>query len=255
MLLQHRSLLSLDHDETWTYSELHGAQVAQAHGLNIAFFGAAAIVRHARLQGSALGPDREEVDYRDETEDPLNGNGDPMDVTGNTWGSPPTDFSETSLVGESYSGYTNPGVAPLPFVVYDSAAWIFNGTGLQNGSSLPGVIGSDIDHLDPSSPSNIQVLGHSALPLSDVYTNQGRWGGYTYSDMTYYTDPTSGGGVFDSGTVNWIYALSPCSTSVSCPSAAVQKITGNLLWLFGQGPAGKSIPSAPNWRSISPPGS
>ena len=221
IILKHRALLSLDHDETWTYSEREGAQVALDHGVNIAFFGAAAVLRHARLQPSPLGPGREEVNYRDETEDPLAATGNPMQVTGNTWSSPPANWPETGFVGQVYSGYTDPGVAPVPFVVEDSSAWIFKGTGLHDGDSVPGVINSDIDHIVPSSsmPQNIEVLGHSPLPLSKVYTNQGMWNGYTYSDMTYYSDPTSEGGVFDSGTVNWIYAITPCPASAtSCPA-------------------------------------
>ena len=61
---------------------------AVAHGVNVVYFGAAAMVRHARLESSPLGPDREEVDYRDAYEDPLNGVGNPMQVTGNTWETP-----------------------------------------------------------------------------------------------------------------------------------------------------------------------
>jgi hypothetical protein len=245
IILQHRALLSTGHDETWTYNERQGAETALKHGINLAFFSAAAVVRHARLQPSALGPDRQEVDYRDSSEDPLNGSGNPMEVTGNTWSSPPTDWSATGFVGQIYSGYLNLG-SFAPFVVAEANAWIFKGTGLQNGSQLPGVIGSDIDHLDASSPPNIEVFGHSPVPLSLSYTNQGRWGGNTYSDMTYYTDPSSGAGVWDSGTVNWINALG---------TSQLATITGNLLWLFGQGPAGTRIPSVANWRTIEPAGS
>jgi hypothetical protein len=204
------------------------------------------VLRHSRLQASALGPDRQEVDYRDSTEDPLNGTGDPRQVTGNTWSSPPTSWSEIRLIGEIYSGYLNTG-STAPFVVAEANAWIFKGTGLQNGSQVPGVIASDIDHLDVSAPTNIEVFGHSPVPLSVAYTNQGQWGGNTYSDMTYYTDPTSGAGVWDSGTVNWVNALAT--------SSPIATITGNLLWLFGQGPAGRHIPSVPNWRGIVPAGS
>ncbi|HXW33334.1 MAG TPA: N,N-dimethylformamidase beta subunit family domain-containing protein, partial [Acidimicrobiales bacterium] len=256
--LQHRAILSLGHDETWTYNEREAAQNALNHGVNIAFFGAASVLRHSRLQASAFGPDREEVDYRDEAEDPLDNGSDPMQVTGNTWSSPPASWPETAFVGEVYSGYLDPGAAPVPFVVEDSSAWIFKGTGLHDGSEVPGVIVSDIDHIDPSQsmPTNIQVLGHSPVPLSDAYTNQGGWDGYTYSDMTYYTDPASEAGVFDSGTVNWVFALTPCSSSnTSCPSNTVGQITGNLLWLFGQGPAGNMVPSVANWQSVTPSGS
>ena len=161
-----------------------------------------------------------------------------MDVTGNSW-----EHRQPTGLKQAWSERATAATPIQGRPRYRSSsttrnAWIFKGTGLHDGSSLPNVIDSDIDHLDPSSPSNIQVLGHSPLALSSVYTNQGEWGGYTYSDMTYYTEE-SGAGIFDSGTVNWIYALSPCTgPRGSCPSTAIQQITGNLLWLFGQGPAG-----------------
>ena len=245
-ILRHKTLLSLAHDETWTYNERQGAEVAFQHGVNLAFFGAAAVLRHSRLEPSALGPDRQEVNYRDESEDPLNGSGNKMQVTGNTWTAPPANWPETSWVGEIYSGYLNTG-SSAPFVVAEADAWIFKNSGLRTGAQLPGVIASDIDHLDASSPKNIEVFGHSPVPLSMAFTSQGKWDGDTYSDMTYYTDPSSGAGVWDTGTVNWINALDS--------SQPVGTITGNLLWLFGQGPAGKRIPSAPNWRMIVPSGS
>ena len=72
--------------------------------------------------------------------------GNPLQVTGNTWSSPPTSWSEIPFVGELYSGYLD-GTDSAPFVVYDAAAWLFAGTGLQNGRSSPGVIESDVDHL------------------------------------------------------------------------------------------------------------
>jgi hypothetical protein len=253
LLLQHKVLLSLGHDESWSYNERQAAQTAQNAGMNIVFFGAASVLRHVRLQASPLGPDREEVDYRDSAEDPLNGQGNPMQVTGNTWSAPPSNWSEIGLVGEMYSGYITTGSAN--FVVADASSWIFKGTGLHNGSSLPGIITSDFDHVSPGppTPGDLQVLGHSPIPLSEAYTNQGRWGADTYSDMTYYTDPTSDAGVLDTGDNNWINSLTPCSGGVPpCPAAAVAKITGNLLWLFGQGPAGHFLPSTNNLMTILP---
>ena len=241
VLLQHRALLSLDHDEVWTNSERLAALAAAAKGVNMVFFGAAPVLRHARLQASALGRDREEVDYRDSSEDPLNGAGNPYEVTGNTWSSPPSSWDETIFVGENYSGYLLPNAPSAAFVVYNATAWIFRGTGLAKGSSVPDVIASDIDHLDPSAPmpADLQVLGHSPVPLADAYTNQGDWGDDTYSDMTYYTNPKSGSGVFDSGTVNWLTALVACSAK-ACPATEIGKITGNLLAVFGQ--AGRPHP-------------
>lgn len=257
MLLQHRALIALDHDETWTNAERVGALSALAAGVNMAFFGAATLVRHARLEPSGLGLDRQEVDYRNSLEDPLDGHGSPMDVTGNTWGSPPSDWNASSFVGQIYSGYLEPGEPNAAMVPLVASSWIFAGTGLAAGQSIPSMINSDIDHIDPAGPipADLEVLAHSPIPLSEVYTNQGAWGGMTYSDMTYYTDPSSHGGVFDSGDNVWVGALRPCSPVSACPSAVVRKMTENVLRLFGQGPAGKLAASVANWRAVTPPGS
>ncbi len=259
-LLQHRVLLSLGHDECWSYAERVAAQRAFAHGVNLVFFGASAILRHVRLQSSPLGPDGEVVDYRDSEEDPLNGKASPNLVTGNAWYSPPTDFYESSLTGEMYAGYINPGEPAAPFVVYDASSFLFKGTGLHDGSQLPGVIAADFDHVSESwpMPSDLQVLGHSPIPVNTTTTDLGQWGNYTYSDMTYWTSPAHKGGVFDSGDNGWVPAMRACvpANSACSPSAAeVGKITGNLLRLFGQGPAGSIDPSVANWRSMTPAGS
>jgi hypothetical protein len=181
-----------------------------------------------------------------------------MQVTGNTWLSPPTDWSPVPFVGEEYAGYLDPG-RTAPFVVADASAWVFRHTGLRDGSQLPGVIASDIDHLGgPAAPGvNLQVLGHSPISLAAAFTGMGQWNGLTYSDMTYYTDPSSRAGVLDTGDNNWIDSLSPChpAPAAGCAAPEVARITGNILWLFGQGPAGRLVASVSNARSISPPGS
>ena len=50
--------------------------------------------------------------------------------------------------------------------------------------------------------------------------------------------------------------MAPCPGNVSdCPAPTIQKMTGNLLRLFGQGPAGDRIPSKANWQTVQPVGS
>jgi hypothetical protein len=248
-LLQQRTMLSLGHDECWDLRERDAAVAARKAGVNLVFFAASAILRHVRLQASPLGPDREEVDYRNSSKDPLDGTGNPLEVTGNTWSSPPTDWPESPFVGESYGGFLEPNAPPAAFVVADASSWVFAGTGLQNGSALPGVLRSDFDELGPPGtfPSNVQVLAHSPIPLSSVQTNQATAHGDAFSDMTYYTDSASDAGVLDSGTNNWIPMLSACPvTQAGCSTGMVRHITGNILHLFGQGPAGRTEPSVPN---------
>jgi hypothetical protein len=143
-------------------------------------------------------------------------------------------------------------------VVYDASSWLYAGTGLHDGSVIPGVIGSDIDHLNPSRalvPANLQVLAHSPVALSEAYTNQGTWSGRTYSDFTYYTDPTSRAGVVDTGNTTFIGDLGLCTTNPGDCQPVLLRIVGNLLHVFGQGPAGSIAPPAANWRSVTPSGS
>ncbi len=251
-LLAHKVLLSLGHDECWSLGERRAAIAAEQAGVNMVFFGASAILRHVRLQASPLGADREEVDYRDGSADPLNGVGNPLQVTGNTWSSPPADWSEVGFVGENYVGFVEPGEPSFPFVVADADAFIFKGTGLANGSKVPGVIATDLDEFDSGDyPANLEILGHSPVPLQDAISEEGDLQGYLDSDMTYWSDTKSHAGIFDSGTTNWIPSLAPCPvTTAACPAAMVGRITGNLLALFGKGPAGLYAPSTANWQTI-----
>jgi N,N-dimethylformamidase beta subunit-like, C-terminal len=254
VLLNHRAVLSLGHDECWELRERQAAVAAHNRGVNIAFFGASPVLRHVRLQDSQLGPNREEVDYRDSRQDPLNGHGSPLEVTGNTWGSPPANWPESDFVGDMYNGFLGPDAPPANFTVVDSRAWIFQGTGLADGSVLPGVIRSDVDHFDPgmAHPANVEIFGHSSAPIAQAQPNS-KQGNVFYSDMTYYTDPASKAGMFDSGTNNWIPALEQCPASAAgCPVSSVGRITGNLFRVFGQGPAGATQPSVPNWQRIYP---
>lgn len=253
LLLAHKAMFSLGHDECWELRERVAAVAAHNAGVNLAFFGASAVLRHVRVQGSGLGPDREVVDYRDSAADPANGHGDPREVTGNTWANPPASWPEESFVGEAYNGFLEPDVKQAALQVAKGSSWIFAGTGLQDGALVPGVIGSDVDSLEPRTghAPDVEVLAHSTLDAR-IAQARTRDGDRFYSDMTYYTDPHGQGGVWDSGTNNWITDLTPCEAGQSCPADMIGAITGNLLKLFGQGPAGRTQPSQPNWQRFYP---
>ncbi|MHB1497809.1 MAG: N,N-dimethylformamidase beta subunit family domain-containing protein [Acidimicrobiales bacterium] len=240
LLLNHKALITLGHDETWTMSERNGVIKARASGVNIVFLGATPVLRHARLQPSPLGPDREEVDYRDPQLDPIYAT-DPLAATGNTWAQPPDNADPSAIVGNTYLGY---GLND-PMVVTDAGAWPWAGTGVTNGTELPGVLAGDYDGYDPSSedPAGVEILAHSP-----VQAQQHVAGTSPYSDMTYYTWP-HGGGVLSTGTIGWIPAMESCTgTLPKCPARVVQAATGNIFHLFGQGPASKTHPSVANWQ-------
>jgi hypothetical protein len=249
---RHKVLLSLGHDECWSLAERQAAIAATGLGMNVVFFGASPILRHVRTQASPLGPDRELVDYRDAAEDPLLGKASPLEVTGNEWASPPTSWPEYDFVGDTYEGFLEPGIT-VGLLVADPGSWVFAGMGLRAGEIIPGVIGSDVDKFDLSmgQPSDDQILAHTRLPADLGQTSQPPF----YSDMTYYTAVSSGSGILDTGTNNWIPALGydrvGCSRAGKvCARRALSQITGNILRIFGLGPAGRTHPSAPNWRQV-----
>ena len=216
------------------------------------------MVRHVRLEPSILGLNRQEVDYRNSGEDPLNAKGtDPMNVTGNTWEDPPSSWSPISQIGEEYSGYLSPDVF-VPMVISDGNSWVFKGTGLANGSSIADVVASDFDHVIPSpaEPANVDVLAHSPIPLSEGTAGGTVWNGVSYSDMVYFTNPVSHAGTIDTGNNVWVGDLASCTgADPHCPAPTLTAITNNILHVFGQGPAGLIDPATSNLASIVPAGS
>lgn len=233
-MLHHRAIISLGHDEYWSLAMRNGVEAARDHGVNVAFLGANAVFRRIRLESSALGPMRHEVNYRSARLDPMTGK-DNAEVT-TSWRERPAARPESTLTGVLYE--CNP--VDVNGVVADASSWVFAGSGLKNGDQIPGLIGSEYDRVTPQSPtpSTIQVLFHSPLTCRKKKS---------FSDAAYYTAP-SGAGVFSTGTGAWI-----CKLLTGCPAdrpmlpdSRIRVITTNVLRAFAAGPAGIAHPSNPN---------
>jgi hypothetical protein len=231
LLLNHRALLTLGHDEYWSTAMRTGAATARDHGVNLAFLGANAVFRHVRFESSPLGADRHVVDYKSATEDPTP---DKNEKTVD-WRGPPLDHPESALIGQQYE--CNPVSADM--VVFDESSWLLSGTGLRAGTHLPKLVGTEYDRYVPSAatPPNVEVIAHSPVQCRAKPS---------YSDMTYFSAP-SGAGVFATGTGWWVNSLiGPCPQGGCRHSDLVVAITWNLLEAFGSGPAGLVHPSVSN---------
>ncbi len=238
LLLNHKVLVSLGHDEYWSTAMRQEAEFARDHGINLMFLGANAVYRHIRFQPSPLGADRLEVDYKSASEDPLYGK-DNSEVTVN-WPDPPLNQPESELIGDMYD--CNPVHAAL--TVSEASSWVFAGTNAQNGDQYEGLVGSEYDRYFPGlpGPRNIEILAHSFLRCRGIQS---------FSDMTYYTAP-SGAGVFATGTNVWVGSLSqscPPNTA-NCPGDFTRQVTKNVLQVMAAGPAGQNHPSQPNWTTL-----
>ncbi len=232
LVKHHRAFISLGHDEYYSLAMRQGLQQARDAGVNLAFLGANAIYRHIRLQPSPLGPDREEIDYKDPYQDPLLGK-DNADVTPWAWRDWPNNNPESSLLGEMWQ--CNPVKADM--VLTDPTAWMFAGTGVTQGQHLPNVVGPEYDNFSSSAPNpgDVAVVARSPVVCD---------GQHHEADMTYYSAP-SGAGVWDTGTIDWMGSIA--AYCVTCrPSTAVTEITVNVLAAFGSGLAGRTYPSAAN---------
>lgn len=228
LLLDHKALITLSHDEYWSTTMRSAAESALGHGINLAFFGANDVYQVTRFGRSPLGPARQEIVYRTANEDPLYGV-DNSNVTVR-YRDDPIDRPEQSLVGEQSDCGT--ASADGDMVITNADAWMFQGSGATNGNQLFHLVGYEFDRVwsNLPTPPGLEIVAHSPMPCA------GR--SPTYSDMTYYAAP-SGAGVLSTGTVNWICTLdSTCVRDTSNGEAIVRRVTCNVLSVFGEGPAG-----------------
>lgn len=243
LLMNHKCLFSLGHDEYWSQPMRQAAAQANAAGVNLAFLGANACYRQIRMEPNANGPNRLEVCYKDAAEDPLARQ--QPELTTVDWNQDPLNQPESTLIGAMYQSVR----AKADMVVTDGSSWFYDGCNLTDGASFPAVILGEYDRYVPSlpGPRNLDVLAHSPVP------GQSNW-----SDITYYTAPGQGGGVLASGSASFVSML---STTGAIPSLVipgpfpgitdlVRRAMENVYGRFGLGPATSFGASGGNWTEI-----
>ncbi len=243
LLMNHRCLFSLGHDEYWSQPMRQGAAQANANGVNLAFLGANACYRQIRMEPSSVGPNRLEVCYKSASEDPLTR--ESPGLTTVNWSQAPVNQPESTLIGSMYQSVG----AKADTVVTDASSWFFEGCNLNDGHAFPQTILGEYDRFVPSSPGprNADVLAHSPVP------GQSNW-----SDITYFTAPGNGGGVLASGSASFVGQLSTTGTipSLVIPgpipgvSDVFNRAMENLYGRFGLGPASSYGSSGGNWNAV-----
>jgi hypothetical protein len=242
LMKDHKAIVTGFHDEYYTLEMRNGLEAARDSGVNIAFLGANAVYRRIRLEPSALGDARHEVNYRSASADPLDGV-DPERVT-TSWREAPAARPESTLTGTYYE--CNQGGMEVDMVIADASAWMFAGTGVTSGQRWPKVVSEEYDRVTPSAPTpdSIQVLAHSPLNCR---------GNDSFSDMAYYTAP-SGAGVFNSGTLGFEPRLGPvCPPERLTPAeweCQLRQMMANIVTEFAKGPAGRTHPARNNLAEL-----
>jgi hypothetical protein len=145
------------------------------------------------------------------------------------------------LMGSAYNGCITQRLevrGPPQYRYYDwtpapslSPAWLFAGTGVTAATRIPGIVGYELDERTPTAPAGTSVVGGATevpcMPETEPSPIHG-----VAAQSTLYTAP-SGALVFATGTLGWLYGLSPvpeASPEVpTTPDPRVVAMTRNVL--------------------------
>jgi N,N-dimethylformamidase beta subunit-like protein len=227
LLLSSKGFISSAHDEYWSMPMLNAAQNALGAGVNLGFFGADAAFWQIRFESSAAGAaNRVVVCYKAASTDPVWG-----PTTTVMFRKPPVNLPEQTLEGVQFTSSVNLGAPLFPYVVTNSSHWVYAGTGFNDGTSVPGIVGYEMDRLmSPDFPgpntTNQTLLSHSP------FTDSG--GVADYANSSIYQAP-SGAWVFAAGTIGWSLGLENFKPGDNAMNAGIQQTTANVLNAFVNG--------------------
>jgi len=218
-LIDAKGFLSVGHDEYWSKAMVDAATQARDSGVNLGFFGSNTAYWQVRFEPSPGGSaNRVMVCYKDAGLDPVNG-----PVATVSWRAPPVNRPEQSLVGIQYTAHLKDEGEGSQYVVQNSSHWVWQATGLTDGSQIPGILGYETDRLMPNYPkpadSSYTILSRS--PVVDVT------GRSDYANSSIYQAP-SGAWVFASGSNYWSDGLGRAGVT----DRRVQQATANVLDRF-----------------------
>ncbi len=219
-----QAFISSGHDEYWSMTMRDNIEYVPNEGIGLAFLGANAAYWQVRFEAGAGNiANRTMVCYKDLLLDPNSQSPDPAvraTVTGKWREVDQGGYTrpEATLIGVQY--YHFPVNADM--VVQNTNYWLFDGTGLQDGDTLPGLVGYEADSLAPESPSNLIVL--AASPVIGDFTSG-------FHNMTVYDHP-GGALVFATGSMQFSWGLDDFFSGEVHPNLvnpAAQQIMHNLM--------------------------
>lgn len=210
-LARRGAFLSVGHDEYWTRSQRDVLEAARDFGMSLLFFSANTAYWQVRLTGEERGETRVMVGWKEHAYD------DPDQGPENTarFRDDPVARPENHLLGVMYDAWQNVRQA---WVVADPDHFIYAGTGLQSGDTIPFLVGYESDRRfdNGADLDDLHVLART--PVVDVE------GAITLAESTTYR-ARSGALVFASGTIEWANGLG----AHDWVDPRVERMTANLI--------------------------
>jgi hypothetical protein len=207
---RHRGLVFSGHDEYWSGAMREVVERAFRGGTHCAFLGANNVYWNVRVEAAG----RVVTCYKDAV-DPSPGRYGPTKLWRDL-GSGPS-HAEGRLLGVQYNGIPE---KPAPLVIREAGHWLWAGTGLRDGDTIPKLVGGEADGVFPGVAMGFgarrTVL--SASPFTDAKR------GALVQNTSLSVSPR-GTIMFDAGTFHWPLAL------VKSPytDARIQRATRNLF--------------------------
>jgi len=235
-LLNSRAFLSVGHDEYWSKAMYDAAVTARDSGVNLGFFGGNDVYWQVRFEPSSSGaPNRVMVSYKNtpnNTYTTVDPEPDPASRTVR-FRDPPVNRPEQLLTGMTFWSSTERSTLNTALRPVGTEHWIFGGTGLTPASSIPGIVGYEVDQYSChyGLPANTSYSILASSPITDGDHISG------ISNASIYRAP-SGAFVFNSGTMSWNWALddkidpTDPSRQRSLRDPRVEQMTKNLLDVF-----------------------
>ncbi|KAB2673476.1 MAG: twin-arginine translocation signal domain-containing protein [Verrucomicrobia bacterium] len=216
-----RGLLSVGHDEYWSIEMYRHVESAVKSGLNVAFLSGNAVCGKILFSADDRGV-KERVFERVGVYGPPGGTREFVAMN-----SLPHERPYANELEGAHS--TGPVTGGADWTCAAPDHWLFAGTGMKRGDSVPGLVGWEW-HGDPAPIPGLEIVAEGPTFGAPGKPNDGHF------TATIYPGPR-GNVVFNAATIWWAEGLSAppgymrpsVYTSPQGPDARVQRITANLL--------------------------
>jgi sugar lactone lactonase YvrE len=229
-LTRGKLVLALAHDEYWSRAMRDHYEAARAAGTSLGFLGANTAFWQVRFENAPDGmPYRHQIGYKEAaTLDPLYGVDNP-DVT-DAFAGPILRRPENALLGVRTLDWF---MVDFAWVVTDADNWVYEGTGLDNGALMPGLVGLEADGIvdNGATPAGIVAVAQSPTIGGDQPAIN------THRATYYLTD--AGNFVFSAASIRF-----PTTLQGPRAVAGAQRMIANLIArATGRPVPGETVPA------------